>query len=147
MRRSFSRSVKFSADQMLDLVADVETYPQFIPHCDRMDVKRSVANPENDFNARMHIKFGPISQAYNSHITVDDTARTLRAKATDGPFSHLDSLWTFTPKDGEDGTDIKFEIDFGIANPLLRAVAEPAFAAKQDEILDAFIKEAQKRYS
>lgn len=144
MQKHLERHVPHSAAQMLALVADVDAYPQFIPHCERMDVRRDAANPTEKFDARMHIRFGPISQAYTSRIVVDPDAMTLRAKAVDGLFSHLDSIWRFT-EDGQ-GTAIVFDIDFRIANPLIRSVAEPAFAAKQDEIMDAFIAEARRRY-
>lgn len=144
MKKSFERLVPHSAAQMLALVADVETYPDFIPHCADMEVRRSLGTPQTRFDARMHIRFGPIAQAYTSRIEVDPVAKTLRARAIDGPFSHLDSLWSFT--ETEQGTIIRFDIDFGIANPLLRSVAEPAFAAKQEEIIDAFVAEARRRY-
>lgn len=144
MQRTFERIVPHSADQMLALVADVESYPDFIPHCQKMDVTRSTNAPDTRFSARMHIRFGPISQAYTSAITVDSEARTLSARATDGPFSYLSSIWYFLPR--EQGTHIRFEIDFKIANPLIRSVAEPAFAAKQEEIIDAFVAEAKKRF-
>lgn len=144
MQKHLERLVPHSAEQMLALVADVESYPQFIPHCERMDVRRAADRPEEKFDARMHIRFGPISQAYTSKITVDHDAMTLSARSVDGPFSNLSSIWRFT--EGGQGTKIVFDIDFRIANPLIRSVAEPAFAAKQDEIMDAFVAEANRRY-
>jgi len=94
--------------------------------------------------ARMTISFGPITQAYTSRVTLDPVARTIAAKAVDGPFAYLDSLWRFEPE--EQGTRVRFEIDFRISNPLIAAVAEPAFAAKQEEIMRAFCDEADKRF-
>lgn len=142
MKRRLERHVPHSAEQMLALVADVESYPRFVPHCDRMEVKRGAE--ENRFDARMHVRFGPVNQAYTSRITVDPEAKTLRAHAVDGPFSHLDSIWRFA--EGENGTAISFDIDFAIANPFIRAVAEPAFATMQERIVDAFVSEARRRY-
>lgn len=144
MQKSFTRTVPYSADQMLALVADVESYPLFIPHCQSMDVIRDAIDPQTRFAAKMAIRFGPISQAYTSRIEVDPEARTLTADAMDGPFSHLHSIWRFEPQ-GE-GALIRFDIDFRIANALIRSVAEPAFAAKQEEIIDAFVLEAGRRY-
>ncbi len=69
---------------------------------------------------------------------------TIKAKAVDGPFAYLDSVWSFEPEGM--GTRVRFEIDFKISNPLIAAVAEPAFAAKQDEIIQAFVDEANRRY-
>ena len=44
------------------------------------------------------------------------------------------------------GTRVRFEIDFKISNPFIAAVAEPAFAAKQEEIMRAFCDEADRRF-
>lgn len=144
MKKSFERFVPYSADQMLALVADVESYPHFVPHCRDMSVVRDSIEPHTRYAAKMHIQFGPISQAYTSRIEIDRSAMTLKAASVDGPFSHLHSIWRFTPID--QGTRVGFDIDFRIANPLIRAVAEPAFAAKQEEIIDAFMVEARRRY-
>jgi coenzyme Q-binding protein COQ10 len=144
MQLSFERAVPHSAAQMLDLVADVESYPRFIPHCQKMEVVRDSIAPNTSFAARMHVKFGPIAQAYTSRIEVKPEAMTLTANAVDGLFSHLNSVWHFVEQDGR--TLIRFDIDFRIANPLIRSVAEPAFAAKQEEIMDAFVAEAKRRY-
>lgn len=138
---SFDRHVSFSPDQMLKLVADIKSYPEFVPNCMDMDVRTDAANV---YLACMTVRFGPMSQAYTSRVTIDEAAKTIKATALDGPFSHLDSEWQFIAE-GE-GTAVRFDIDFGFSNPLISAVAEPAFAAKQDEILDAFVAEAQRRY-
>ena len=66
------------------------------------------------------------------------------AKAIDGPFAYLDSKWTFEPEGM--GTRVRFDVDFKIANPLIAAVAEPAFAQKQGEIIEAFLNEADRRF-
>jgi coenzyme Q-binding protein COQ10 len=77
-------------------------------------------------------------------VTLDAETCTIRAKAVDGPFAYLDSVWSFETEGM--GTRIEFEIDFKISNPLIASVAEPAFAAKQDEIMRAFAEEADRRY-
>lgn len=126
---------------MFDLVSDLEAYPRFIPNCKAMDVKLQA---DGSRLAKMTISFGPITQSYTSKVTADPQALTVTAVAVDGPFAYLDSKWTFTPE-GE-GTRIRFDIDFKISNPLIAAVAEPAFASKQDEIIDAFGDEADRRF-
>jgi coenzyme Q-binding protein COQ10 len=127
--------------RMFDLVSDLEAYPRFIPNCKAMDVRDDAAG---GVLARMTISFGPITQAYTSRVVADPATMTITATSSDGPFSYLDSKWTFTPE-GE-GTRIRFDVDFKIANPLIAAVAEPAFAAKQGEIIDAFEDEADRRF-
>lgn len=131
-------------DRMFDLVSDLESYPRFVPNCKGMEVKRDQTATDDVRFAKMTIQFGPVTQAYTSRVEANRSAHTITAKAVDGPFSYLDSKWTFEPE-GE-GTRIRFDIDFKIANPLIAAAAEPAFAAKQDQIMDAFVDEADRRF-
>ena len=140
----FDRHVEHRPEQMFALVADLERYPDFIRNCKSMVVKQDSGAPGDVRYAKMTLSFGPITQAYTSRVTLDPHSRTIDAKATDGPFRYLTSRWRFEPEGA--GTRIHFEIDFKISNPLIAAVAEPAFAAKQGEIIDAFVEEANKRF-
>jgi len=126
---------------MFDLVSDLESYPRFVPNCKAMEVRDDASGATL---AKMTISFGPITQSYTSRVVADPQAMTITAQAIDGPFAYLDSKWTFEAE-GE-GTRIRFDIDFKIANPLLAAAAEPAFAAKQNDIIDAFEDEADRRF-
>jgi len=138
------RHVPHLADRMFDLVSDLPSYPRFIPNCKDMQVKRDESAEGDVRFARMTIQFGPMTQSYTSRGEADRSAHTIVAKAVDGPFSYLDSKWTFEPEGT--GTRIRFDIDFKISNPMIAAVAEPAFAAKQEQILDAFVEEADRRF-
>ena len=126
---------------MFDLVSDLEAYPEFVPNCKAMEVRDDASGA---ILAKMTVQFGPITQSYTSRVSADPQALTIVAKAVDGPFAYLDSKWTFTPE-GQ-GCRVRFDIDFKMSNPLIAAVAEPAFAAKQDEIIDAFADEADRRF-
>jgi coenzyme Q-binding protein COQ10 len=140
----FERHVPHLPERMFDLVNDLDDYPRFLPNVRDMQVKRDSGAPGDVRYAKMTIKFGPVTQGYTSRVEADPKARTITAKAVDGPFAYLDSKWSFEPE-GE-GTRVRFDIDFKISNPLIAAVAEPAFAAKQNEIMDAFVDEADRRF-
>ena len=139
------RHVPHLIDRMFDLVNDLEDYPRFIPNVKDMQVKRDDSAEGDVRFAKMTIQFGPVTQAYTSRVEANRTDHTIVAKAVDGVFSYLDSKWTFEAE-GE-GTRIRFDIDFKIANPVIATVAEAAFAAKQDQIMDAFVDEADRRFS
>jgi len=141
---SFERHVGHSPERMLALAWDVQSYPDFVPNCLAMEITPEAGN-ENRCRARMHIQFGPISQAYTSLVTLDTNSSTVTAEALDGPFSHLVSVWKLIPEGA--GTLVRFDIDFALRNPMLAAIAEPAFAAKQEEIIEAFVDEAGRRYA
>ncbi|MEP7240191.1 MAG: type II toxin-antitoxin system RatA family toxin [Devosia sp.] len=140
----FERHVPHLPDRMFDLVSDLASYPKFLPNISGMEVKRDSSDPGDVSLAKMTVQFGPVKQAYTSRVEANRADHTIVAKAVDGPFAYLDSKWTFTPE-GE-GTRVRFDIDFKIANPLIAAVAEPAFAAKQEQIMDAFVDEADRRF-
>jgi len=145
MKRFFERHVPHLPQRMYDIVADLEDYPRFIPNCRSMELRPDPAAAGKDVQlARMTLYFGPVTQAYTSRVTRDGEALTIRAKAVDGPFAYLDSVWSFEPEGM--GTRVRFEIDFKISNPFIAAVAEPAFAAKQEEIMRAFSDEADRRF-
>lgn len=146
MKRFFERHVPHLPQRMFEIVADLGDYPRFIPNIKAMEVRPDPAAPNGaDVRlARMTLYFGPITQAYTSRVAIDPTALTIKAKAVDGPFAYLDSVWSFEPEGM--GSRVKFEIDFKISNPFIAAVAEPAFAAKQDEIMRAFCEEADRRF-
>ena len=142
-RLAFERHVPHPPQKMFELVGDLADYPRFIPNCRAMQVRPEPAGGPAQL-ARMTVTFGPLTQSYTSRVIADPDTMTISARAVDGPFSHLDSLWRFEPE-GQ-GSCVRFEIDFKFSNPLIAAVAEPAFAAKQTEIMDAFISEAARRY-
>ena len=145
MKRFFERHVPHLPERMFEIVADLGDYPSFIPNCKAMVVRPDpAAGDANIVLAKMTLAFGPITQSYTSRVTIDPLLRTIRAKAVDGPFAYLDSMWSFEPE-GQ-GTRVRFEIDFKISNVFIAAVAEPAFAAKQEEIIQAFSDEADARF-
>ena len=145
MKRFFERHVPHLPQRMFEIVADLGDYPRFIPNCKAMEVRPDPAASGADVRlAKMTLYFGPITRAYTSRVTIDPKALTIRAKALDGPFAYLDSVWSFEPEGM--GTRVRFEIDFKISNPFVAAVAEPAFAAKQEEIMRAFCDEADRRF-
>ncbi|MCF4098521.1 type II toxin-antitoxin system RatA family toxin [Maritalea mediterranea] len=139
---AFERHVSYTPEQMFDLVADLRGYPTFVPNCSNMHVRPGPT--DTSCYARMGISFGPISQDYESRVELDRQNKRIRATAVDGPFSHLESEWLFLPE-GE-GTHIQFKVDFKLSNRLIAAVAEPLFATKQEEIMDAFVRRAGELY-
>jgi coenzyme Q-binding protein COQ10 len=140
----FERHVSHLPDLMFDLVNDLEDYPRFLPNVKDMQVKRDSGAAGDVRFAKMTIQFGPISQAYTSRVEASRTDHTITARAIDGPFSYLNSQWSFEPEGA--GTRVRFDINFKISNPLIATVAEQAFAAKQDQIMDAFVDEADRRF-
>lgn len=92
-----SRRVRHSAAQMFDLVADVEAYPQFLPLCQALKVRRRAASGEGieTIIALMDVGFRGIRQSFTSRVTLDRPRLNIFVEYIDGPFRHLENRWTF----------------------------------------------------
>src|SRR5262249_23490814 len=98
---STRRRVKHSADDMFDLVADVEHYPEFVPLCRAMRVIRRAQLADREvIVAEMTVAYKLIRESFTSRVTLDRGKRTILVEYLDGPFSRMENRWTFRPLNG-----------------------------------------------
>src|SRR4051812_35886870 len=98
-----SREVKHDAAQMYALVCDVEAYPEFVPLCTALRVrKRTPLNPGEVIVADMEIGYKAIREKFTSKGTCNPVERSILVQYVDGPFKHLVNKWRFAdwPKPG-----------------------------------------------
>jgi coenzyme Q-binding protein COQ10 len=122
---------------MYAVVADVETYPEFLPWCVALRVlsKERVKN-RDVLHAEMLVGFGTLRERYTSRVVLDATAHTIDIVQSDGPFRQLESHWHFTPE--AEGCRVDFSIAFEFKSRLLDAVAGKAFEHAMLKMADAF---------
>src|SRR5215207_1709567 len=107
-----TRRTAHSAEQMFDLVADVERYPEFLPFCEMLQVRGRRKEGEREvLVADMTIGYKLIRETFTSKVTIDREAREIRADYLDGPFRSLENIWTFTALP-EGGSEIRFRIEY-----------------------------------
>jgi coenzyme Q-binding protein COQ10 len=94
-----SRRVRHSAENMFALVADVETYPQFLPLCQSLVVRqREVDEAGNgEIVADMRVGYKAIRESFTSRVTLDRPNLTIDVEYVEGPFRSLQNRWTFEP--------------------------------------------------
>ena len=103
--------VAHSADDMFRLVADVESYPKFLPLCEELKLKRRERRDGKEvLIATMVVGYKLIRESFTTEVILDADARTIVVHYLDGPFSYLENRWTFRPL-----TSKSCEIDFYIA--------------------------------
>jgi coenzyme Q-binding protein COQ10 len=103
--------VAHSADDMFRLVADVESYPKFLPLCEDLKLKRRERRDGKEvLIATMVVGYKLIRESFTTEVILDSDARTIVVHYLDGPFSYLENRWTFRPL-----TTKSCEIDFYIA--------------------------------
>ncbi|WP_326534164.1 type II toxin-antitoxin system RatA family toxin [Pseudorhodoferax sp.] len=134
----------YSAEQMFDLVAQVDQYPQFLPWCDRAAVLERHAD---GMTAEVGIAFAGIHQSFttrNTHVA----GRQIGMRLVKGPFSKLEGDWSFQPVG--DGTQqacrVGLELRYGFSSMALAAVVGPVFDRIAGSLVDAFVKRAEQVY-
>jgi ribosome-associated toxin RatA of RatAB toxin-antitoxin module len=133
----------YSAQEMFALVTDVESYPQFLPWCDRASVR---VQDEHGMTAEIGIAFGGIHQTFttrNEHVP----GREVRMRLVEGPFSRLDGEWKFIHLgEGQRACKVELELHYGFDNAALSALIGPVFDKIAGNLVDAFVKRAEQVY-
>lgn len=138
--------VAHSAQEMFDLVADVEAYPEFVPLCERLVVRARREDGEKRLLvADMTIGYKVIRETFTSQVTIDRQALVIRADYLDGPFRFMENRWAFVPVC--DGTsDIGFHIAYEFKSRALALVMGTMFDRVFRTFSDAFEKRADVVY-
>jgi coenzyme Q-binding protein COQ10 len=141
------RSVPFSADEMFALVADVETYPQFVPLCESLVVHTREQREDGTglVTATMGIGYKAIREKFTTSVTLDPVGRSIVVRHKNGPFRRLENVWRFTPR-GETSCDVNFAIDYEFSSPLLAVVMGAVFDAAFRKFAEAFETRAGEVY-
>src|SRR2546421_10083153 len=96
---STTRTVRHAAANMFDLVADVERYPEFVPLCRSLKVRKRIAEPEGVeiLIADMTVAYKLVREAFVSRVTLDRSNLQILVEYLEGPFSRLENRWSFHP--------------------------------------------------
>jgi coenzyme Q-binding protein COQ10 len=143
-----NRRVKHSACDMFDLVADVERYPDFVPLCESLKVRRRVKSGEGIeiVTAQMTVAFALLRETFVSRVTLDRPRLLISVAYLDGPFSRLDNRWTFTDA-GAQASDVEFFIDYEFKSRMLGMVMGSVFDAAFRRFAEAFERRADAVYA
>ena len=146
-RFSNKRRVQHRADQMFDLVADVERYPEFVPLCSALKVRRRTAQADGPevIVADMTVSFKLVKETFTSEVTLDRTSLKIVVRYLQGPFSSLENRWTFEPR-GDDACDVGFLIAYEFKSRMLATLMGSMFDAAFTRFSAAFEKRADKVY-
>ncbi|MGA8747672.1 MAG: type II toxin-antitoxin system RatA family toxin [Pseudolabrys sp.] len=142
-----TKLVGYPWPDLFNIVLDVRSYPEFVPHCHAVKVL-SHRMPEPGVTilvSRMTVGFSAFEISYANRARADTIRRLISIEALDGPLRYLNAVWRFEPRD-EDHTQLHFSVDYEFKNPVLAAVASRVFNAMFGEILNAFEQRAAKLF-
>jgi coenzyme Q-binding protein COQ10 len=140
------QTLPYTTEQLFDLVAGIERYPEFLPWC---RAARIIEKREGGMLAELVISFAHMTERYTSQVTLVRPATANAPGAIDvtmveGPFDHLVNRWQFTPL--ENGSRIDFFLDFKFRSRLLEALMGSLFAKATARMVTAFKQRAEALY-
>lgn len=143
---SETRNLPYSATQMYDLVADVASYPEFLPWTSAARVRSVIPGPDGSevMQADLVISFKVFRERFVSRVVLWPEAQKIDTEYLDGPFKHMNSTWGF--RDIEDGCEVSFSVDFEFRNRLLQAAGGLFFHEAMMRIVRAFEARAGALY-
>ena len=144
-KASVKRLIECNKNQLIDLVLDIEKYPEFVPFCLEARVyERSIKGDLELIIADLTIGKGPFKDTYKSDVRFNKKHNTIKVTNIGGPLNHLENTWHF--KEQKIGTEISFDINFEIENKFLNIVMTKSFQFGLDKIADAFQKRAEELF-
>ena len=145
-KASVKRLIKCKKEQLIDLVLDIEKYPQFVPFC--LDAKIYERKEQGDLLliiADLTIGKGPFKDTYKSDVKFNKKENSIYVTNLDGPLKHLENKWHF--KEENNFTEVSFDVDFELKNDFLNIIMTKSFQFGLDKIADAFQKRAEELFS
>lgn len=136
-----TRRLPYSAEQMFDLVADVDRYPEFLPWIIATRIK---SDSESEMLADMLVGFSAIREKFTSRVEKRRPDH-IRVHYVDGPLRDLDNIWTFRPL-GADACEIDFSVQFAFRNALFEKLAGQYFDRAFRKMVRAFEERAAELY-
>ena len=145
-KASVKRLINCKKKQLIDLVLDIEKYPEFVPFC--LDAKIHERKEQDDLIliiADLTIWKGTLKDTYKSDVKFNKIKDSIYVTNLDGPLKHLENKWYFHEENKS--TKVSFEVDYELKNAFLNIIMTKSFQFGLDKIADAFEKRAEDLFN
>ena len=141
-----TRILPYRPEQLFDLIADVQAYPQFLPWVSSIRVwnRTEPKDGVRSLDAEARVGFAVVRETFATRVTLDERNRVIEVGLLYGPFRRLRNKWTFLPDDK--GTRVEFEIDFEFKSRLLDAILAANLRHAADRLIGCFEARARRLY-
>lgn len=143
---SETKRLPYTAQQMYDLVADVASYPKFLPwnSAARIRSRTPIAGGGEVMEADLVISFKVFRERFGSRVTLWADQKKIDTEYLDGPFRHMKSNWAF--RDIPGGSEVDFHVDFEFRNAILQGIIGVVFNDAMQRVVRAFERRAAELY-
>jgi len=132
---------KYSPEQLFDLVANVERYPEFIPWMIATRVRRRT---DRFILTDLTIGTGFFQKQFSTEATLD-RPHLITISSRDPMFRRFEQKWTFKQM-AEVGTDIEYRVEFELRSFVLQTLLDVTFADRAAAIVTAYTRRARRLY-
>lgn len=142
-----TRQLPYTAQQLFNLVIDIERYPEFLPWC---RAARILERSESRIIGELIIHFKHITESYVSEVTFKRPEEAkengfIDVKLIRGPFEKLENHWQFRAID-EKNTEIALDLSFKFRSRILDSLIGLLFGKASIKMVNAFEKRANDLY-
>ena len=142
---SIKKIISCRKKQLVEMVLDIEKYPDFVPWC--IEGKVYDKNESSDlitFIGDLKVGKSILNETFSSHVSYHKEKDLIIVTNLDGPLKHLKNEWKF--KEVNNSTQLEFFIDFELKNPILNGIMKKSFELGLNKIAKAFEERAMKIY-
>ncbi|MBR9865863.1 MAG: type II toxin-antitoxin system RatA family toxin [Oceanospirillales bacterium] len=136
-----SALVLHTAEQMFDLVNDVESYPQFLPWCSGTTL---IESTDETMQASLRVAKAGLKYSFTTRNELK-RPEMIRIELVEGPFSSLSGLWTFKPLSDE-ACKVSLSLQFDFSGKLASLAMSKVFNQMATTMVDAFVNRADQVY-
>lgn len=139
-----TQSSPYSAEQMFELVANFEHYPDFLPFCTQAT---SQVVGDNQVHGTLFIHKGPFVKSFTTHNTMHPNFSPpyIDIKLVNGPFKTLKGEWRFQPTDT--GCEVTLDLHYDMKSGFLNQALSGVFEWMARTMVECFCAQAHKIYS
>ena len=115
---SIKKKISCSKEKLINMVLDIEKYPEFVPWCIDGKIHTKVDKGNTiEIIADLTIGKSFFKETYKSFVIYDKSADSIHATNMNGPLKNLENRWLFKEKD--ENSEIEFYVNFELKNKLL----------------------------
>ena len=141
MHVSKSALLPYSAQQLFELINDIESYPDFLDGCVSAEILHL---EEGLMEARLSLSKKGISQEFVTRNRLVEN-ESISMELVEGPFESLDGAWIIETL-GDEGCKLSLELDFESKRGMIMQMIAKFFGEISNRLVDAICEEASRRY-
>jgi coenzyme Q-binding protein COQ10 len=139
---SETKIIPYTAQQIYELVADIDKYPQFLPWC---SAARIISKNDDMILAELTIGYKKIKESFTSRVHLDQENKAIYVAYVSGPLRALRNEWIFTDLPDK-SCQVDFFVHFEFSSRILSHLMDLFFDVAFKKMVNSFEIRAKEIY-